>query len=84
MSYAHTSPFSLPSLSEWLPGLSYLLNKADDLGVYVLGVQAIRTAGVPFDTAYKAVMDKIQSTQSRIQLVFATGVTQGDLFRVMR
>jgi hypothetical protein len=83
------SPFtfeeaSLTLLPDLTIGREYFASRATKMGIFILAYQPLTTAGVPFDPTYKFVKDRIDSSQSRIQLLFATGKAQYDLLQQMR
>ncbi|KAG9071059.1 hypothetical protein KI688_008602 [Linnemannia hyalina] len=62
----------------------YFSARARKLGIYILAYQPLTTAGVPFDPTYTFVKNRIQSSQSRIQVVIAAGDSQFALLHEMK
>ncbi|KAF9904094.1 hypothetical protein EC991_003069 [Linnemannia zychae] len=65
-------------------GREYFSARAQKLGIYILAYQPLSTAGVPFDPTYTFVKDRIKSSQSRIQVLIATGQTQFGVLHQMK
>lgn len=71
-----------PSLCEI--GREYFGGRARKLGIYVLGYQPIRLQGQAYDPTFQFIKDKIDSSQSRIQLLVSVGPTQTKILREMK
>lgn len=54
------------------------------MGIFILAYEPLVTAGVPYDASYSFVKARIRSTQSRIQVLIATGAQQKDVLHQMR
>ena len=54
------------------------------MGIYSLANQPLTTAGVPLDTTFGFLKDKIHSTASRVQILLANARLQRDVLREMR
>lgn len=54
------------------------------MGIFILAYESLLTAGVPYDASYDFVKTRIRSTQSRIQVLFATGTQQKDVLHQMK
>ncbi|KAG0377492.1 hypothetical protein BGX24_005990 [Mortierella sp. AD032] len=65
-------------------GREYFSSRAQKLGIYILAYQPLTTAGVPFDPTYAFVKDRIRSSESRIQVLIATGQNQYELLHEMK
>ncbi|KAG0273101.1 hypothetical protein BGZ95_011104 [Linnemannia exigua] len=65
-------------------GREYFAERAQKLGIYILAYQPLTTAGVPFDPTYAFVKDRILSSESRIQVLIATGQNQLELLHEMK
>ncbi|KAF9315313.1 hypothetical protein BGZ91_005818, partial [Linnemannia elongata] len=62
----------------------YFSARAQKLGIYILQYQPLSTAGVPFDPTYTFIKDRIRSSQSRVQVLIATGNIQFALLHQMK
>lgn len=65
-------------------GREYFAGRAKKLGIYVLGYQPIRLQGQAYDPTFQFIKDKIDSSQSRIQLLVSVGPTQTKILREMK
>lgn len=65
-------------------GREYFANRAAKMGIFILAYQPLTTSGVPYDPTFEFVKNKIHSSQSRIQVVIATGSIQDAFLRAMR
>ncbi|KAF9294506.1 hypothetical protein BGZ88_003764 [Linnemannia elongata] len=65
-------------------GREYFSARAQKLGIYILQYQPLSTAGVPFDPTYTFIKDRIRSSQSRVQVLIATGNIQFALLHQMK
>ncbi|KAK3846161.1 MAG: hypothetical protein J3R72DRAFT_516456 [Linnemannia gamsii] len=65
-------------------GREYFSSRAQKLGIYILAYQPLTTAGVPFDPTYAFVKDRIRSSESRVQVLIATGQNQYELLHEMK
>ncbi|KAF9546684.1 hypothetical protein EC957_009444 [Mortierella hygrophila] len=65
-------------------GREYFSARALKLGIYILVYQPLSTAGVPFDPTYTFIKNRIRSSQSRIQVLIATGDGQFAFLREMK
>ncbi|KAF9918465.1 hypothetical protein FBU30_000173, partial [Linnemannia zychae] len=75
-----TSSVEIPQCT-FASGREYFSARAQKLGIYILAYIPLTTAGVPFDPTYKVIKDSLTSSQSRIQVLIATGVGQYELLR---
>ncbi|KAF9297273.1 hypothetical protein BGZ88_010561 [Linnemannia elongata] len=64
-------------------GREYFAGRAKKLGIYVLGYQPIRLQGQADDPTFQFIKDKIDSSQSRIQLLVSVGPSQTKILREM-
>ncbi|KAG0040488.1 hypothetical protein BGZ82_002204 [Podila clonocystis] len=65
-------------------GREYFSARAAKMGIFILAYEPLRTAGVPYDASYDFVKTRIRSTQSRIQVLIATGTLQKDMLHQMK
>ncbi|KAG0357176.1 hypothetical protein BG005_003840 [Podila minutissima] len=65
-------------------GREYFSARAAKMGIFILAYESLLTAGVPYDASYDFVKTRIRSTQSRIQVLFATGTQQKDVLHQMK
>lgn len=65
-------------------GREYFAGRAKKLGIYVLGYQPIRLQGQADDPTFQFIKDKIDSSQSRIQLLVSVGPSQTKILREMK
>ncbi|KAG0326636.1 hypothetical protein BG000_001292 [Podila horticola] len=65
-------------------GREYFASKANKLGIFILAYQPLTTAGIPYDASFGFVKDMIHASQSRIQVVIATGLIQENLLGAMK
>ncbi|KAF8985974.1 hypothetical protein BGZ52_009706 [Haplosporangium bisporale] len=57
---------------------------AATMGIFILAYQPLTIAGVPYDPTFESVKNMIHSSQSRIQVVIATGPILGIFLTAMR
>ncbi|KAG0089092.1 hypothetical protein BGZ92_005307 [Podila epicladia] len=65
-------------------GREYFSARAAKMGIFILTYESLVTAGVPYDPSYDFVKARIRSTQSRIQVLIATGTQQKNVLHQMK
>ncbi|KAG0033379.1 hypothetical protein BGZ81_008589 [Podila clonocystis] len=65
-------------------GREYFSARAAKMGIFILAYEPLTTAGVAYDASYDFVKARIRSTQSRIQVLIATGTLQMDVLHQMK
>ncbi|KAG0025742.1 hypothetical protein BGZ81_006939 [Podila clonocystis] len=65
-------------------GREYFSSKANKMGIFILAYQPLTTAGVPYDATFEFVANRIHASQSRIQVLIATGTIQENCLEAMK
>ncbi|KAF9331878.1 hypothetical protein BG006_005252 [Podila minutissima] len=65
-------------------GREYFAAKAHKMGIYILAFQPLTTPGIPLDESFEFVKSRIHATQSRIQVLIATGSIQETFLTAMK
>lgn len=65
-------------------GREYFAAKAQKMGIYILAFQPLTTPGIPLDESFEFVKSRIHATQSRIQVLIATGSIQETFLTEMK
>ncbi|KAG0091951.1 hypothetical protein BGZ92_011214, partial [Podila epicladia] len=65
-------------------GREYFATKATKLGIHILAYQPLTTPGIPYDQSFEYVKTKIHATQSRIQVLIASGLIQEQFLAAMK
>ncbi|KAG0057737.1 hypothetical protein BGZ83_003635 [Gryganskiella cystojenkinii] len=78
-----TSSVQIPQCS-FASGREYVSARASKLGIFILAYLPLSTAGAPIDPTFKYVRDRIDSSQSRVHILVATGKRQHEFLEQMR
>ncbi|KAG0017246.1 hypothetical protein BGZ82_000811, partial [Podila clonocystis] len=65
-------------------GREYFASRANKMGIFILAYQPLTTAGVPYDATFEFVTNRIHASQSRIQVLIATGSIQENCLAAMK
>ncbi|KAF9301104.1 hypothetical protein BGZ74_007085, partial [Mortierella antarctica] len=78
-----TSSVQIPQCS-FAAGREYFAAKAQKMGIYILAFQPLTTPGIPLDESFEFVKSRIHATQSRIQVLIASGSIQETFLTAMK
>ncbi|KAG0298657.1 hypothetical protein BGZ98_000125 [Dissophora globulifera] len=58
------------------PARDYFVSRAQSFGIYILGFQTMSSSDIPMDPTFQTIKNKIDETQSRVQVLLASAETQ--------